>query len=218
MSGGQLPSVELLQSIILQELEQHGSIKDTRELPASLPVDAVQNDSRQSIGASTEAQGAVKGALDSLSIKEARFDHSSMFSPVADRRETKQMVKYDSVTLDSFVLTAEGAHIVQNGSHEYIVWSACPSADAEGISAKDIEAKVGKENAKVGQGKAMKNKWIAKKGAGFVRAVEQVNDETRQDLVNVEKGAQLDDKLLAELKKRKLVDKRSVCYSQTLLP
>ena len=33
---------------------------------------------------------------------------------------------------------------------------------------------VGDEAAKIGQGKAFRNKWIAKDGAGFVRAVSAV--------------------------------------------
>lgn len=82
------------------------------------------------------------------------------------------MVTFNQVNLDSYILTAEGSSIAQSGSHEFLVWSALPPVAAEsGLTAKEIEEKVGKDVAKVGQGKAMKNKWISKKGDTFVRAV-----------------------------------------------
>lgn len=82
------------------------------------------------------------------------------------------MVSFKQVNLDQSVLTAEGTAIAQSGSHEYRVWSVLPPATAEqGLTAKQIEEKVGKDTAKVGQGKAMKNRWISKKGDGFLQAV-----------------------------------------------
>jgi phenylalanyl-tRNA synthetase alpha chain len=82
------------------------------------------------------------------------------------------MITFKQINLDSHVLTSEGQLIAQNGSHEFLVWSALPPPTAEvGLTAKEIEAKVGKDTAKVGQGKAMKNKWVTKKGDGFLQAV-----------------------------------------------
>jgi phenylalanyl-tRNA synthetase alpha chain len=81
------------------------------------------------------------------------------------------MVKSEQVNAELHGLTAEGLSIAQNGSHEYLVWSALPPVDGTPLTAKEIEAKVGKDVAKVGQGKAMKNKWMVKKGDGFVKAV-----------------------------------------------
>jgi phenylalanyl-tRNA synthetase alpha chain len=82
------------------------------------------------------------------------------------------MISFKQINLDSHVLTNEGSLIATNGSHEYLVWSALPPPSAEaGLTAKEIEAKVGKDTAKVGQGKAMKNKWVTKKGDGFLQAV-----------------------------------------------
>lgn len=82
------------------------------------------------------------------------------------------MITFKQVNLDQTVLTAEGVSIAQSGSHEYRVWSVLPPPTAEqGLTAKEIEAQVGKDTAKVGQGKAMKNRWIVKKGDGFLKAV-----------------------------------------------
>lgn len=81
------------------------------------------------------------------------------------------MVVSEQVTVDVHGLTAEGNAIAQNGSHEYLVWSALPSLDGTPLTAQEIQTKVGKDVAKVGQGNAMKNKWVTKKGDGFVKAV-----------------------------------------------
>jgi phenylalanyl-tRNA synthetase alpha chain len=63
--------------------------------------------------------------------------------------------------------------------------------------------------AKAGQGKAFKNKWISKKGNNLVRLVDSIVDETQRDLKEVEASGTLSNaKLLAELKKRTLVDKQ----------
>lgn len=127
------------------------------------------------------------------------------------------MITFKQINQDSYVLTVEGSQIAQSGSHEYLVWSCLPSSAGEttpsGLTAKEIEEKVGKDVAKVGQGKAMKNKWIQKKGDTFVRAVDNVQDATQNDLVTVQTSASHpDDKLLRELVKRKLVEKKKTFY------
>ncbi|GAA5950639.1 hypothetical protein JCM21900_002537 [Sporobolomyces salmonicolor] len=198
-----VPAPELLQSVILHTLDAQGSIPDTRSLVLSIPSGvegstalppAADGTPASVVGSSLEAQNAVKGVLDSLLAKE--------------------MVTWKQITVDLHALTSEGSQIAQTGSHEYLVWSALPPAGSDaGLTAKDIEAKVGKEVAKVGQGKAMKNKWIAKKGDTFVRAVDSVEDTTRNDLLSVQSsGAHTDEKLLGELRKRKLVEKKKTFY------
>ncbi|GAA5955363.1 hypothetical protein JCM8115_001926 [Rhodotorula mucilaginosa] len=205
--AGLLPSTETLQLVVLHALEAPGSIPDSRSLRLALPTsvetdDAVklapleQAESAPVVGPSVEAQNALKSALDSLA--------------------TREMITFKQVNLDQTVLTAEGVSIAQSGSHEYRVWSVLPPPTAEqGLTAKDIEVKVGKDTAKVGQGKAMKNRWIVKKGDGFLKAVDQVEDVTQKDLLAIQStGSHADEKLLAELRKRKLVEKKKTFYYQ----
>lgn len=78
------------------------------------------------------------------------------------------MISYKTFTPESHVLTEEGSSIARDGSHEYRFWAALSS---EVRPLKDVEAALGKDVAKIGQGKAMRNKWVAKSGDGFVRAV-----------------------------------------------
>lgn len=82
------------------------------------------------------------------------------------------MVTYTTQETLSHVLTSEGASIALNGSHEARVWEALPAKGVgEPLTMKELEAKIGGEAAKVGQGRAFKNKWIAKEGSGFVKLV-----------------------------------------------
>ncbi|GAA5934576.1 hypothetical protein JCM10213_002017 [Rhodosporidiobolus nylandii] len=196
-----LPSTNVLQSVVLHALDRDGSIPDSRSLQLVLPAgvdDAAAlpppGAAANAVGGSVDAQNAVKSALDSL--------------------ERREMITFKQLTIDQHVLTGEGSQIAQNGSHEFLVWQALPEPSAEaGLTAKEIEARVGKEIAKVGQGKAMKNRWVVKKGDGFAKAVETVVDVTRNDLLSIQSsGGHSDEKLLAELRKRKLVEKKKTFY------
>jgi phenylalanyl-tRNA synthetase alpha chain len=63
--------------------------------------------------------------------------------------------------------------------------------------------------AKIGQGKAFKNKWLSKKGSNLVRLVDSIVDQTQLDLKQVQaEGTLQDAKVLTDLKKRKLVEKQ----------
>lgn len=65
---------------------------------------------------------------------------------------------------------------------------------------------MGADVAKVGSGNAFKNKWIKKDGDSFVLVAEDVKDNTREVLKGIQESKTLADaKLLADLKKRKLV-------------
>ncbi|GAA5898108.1 hypothetical protein JCM8208_000156 [Rhodotorula glutinis] len=188
-----LPPTESLALVILAALDTPaGRLDDSRSL--SIPADVGNATAPTTVGPSTEAQNAVKAALDSLT--------------------TREMVTFKQINLEQHALTVEGTQIAQSGSHEYRVWAALPPPGSEqGLTAQQIGDKVGKDVAKVGQGKAMKNKWVAKKGDGFLQAVATVVDETQKDLVAIQSsGSHPDEKLLAELRKRKLVEKKKSFY------
>ncbi|KAJ3357742.1 Phenylalanyl-tRNA synthetase, beta subunit, cytoplasmic [Allomyces javanicus] len=125
--------------------------------------------------------------------------------------ERREMITYETIEFDKWVLTAEGADIEANGSHEAKVFNAIP---ADGLAIGDLANKVGAESAKIGQGKAFKNKWIGKgKNGQLVRLVATIRDVTQEDLATIKKThAHPDAKVLAELKKRKLCDKEKVTH------
>jgi phenylalanyl-tRNA synthetase alpha chain len=83
-----------------------------------------------------------------------------------------QMIRYESHETISHVLTPEGAQIVLRGSHEALVWTALSVKEVGSpITPAQLKEVVGEEAAKVGQGRAFKNGWIAKHGNGLVKVV-----------------------------------------------
>jgi phenylalanyl-tRNA synthetase alpha chain len=67
---------------------------------------------------------------------------------------------------------------------------------------------VGAESAKVGQGNAFRKKWIKKDGDALVLVEKEVEDTAREQLRRIRdsaSAADLDAKMLADLRKRKLV-------------
>lgn len=84
------------------------------------------------------------------------------------------MITYETHETFLHVLTAEGALILQDGSHEARIWAALPlKGEGEPVTIAALINTLGEETAKVGQGRAFKNKWIAKEGNGFVKNVSQ---------------------------------------------
>lgn len=82
------------------------------------------------------------------------------------------MIRYTTQDTLSHVLTAEGAQIAQEGSHEARVWQALPmKGEGKALDRKTLEGLVGSEVAKIGQSNAFRNKWIGKEGDGFVKLV-----------------------------------------------
>ena len=82
------------------------------------------------------------------------------------------MITYTTQETVSHVLTPEGASIALNGSHEARIRMAVPSKGEEpSVTPKDLEKTLGAETAKVGQGRAFKNKWIGKDGNNLVKLV-----------------------------------------------
>lgn len=82
------------------------------------------------------------------------------------------MISYETHETTSHVLTPEGASIALNGSHEARVWAAVPvKGEGSPMTPKELEAKIGSDIAKIGQGRAFKNKWIGKEGDSLVKLV-----------------------------------------------
>lgn len=116
------------------------------------------------------------------------------------------MVKFESQEVEVWRLTPEGMHSAQHGSHEAVVFHAIP-ATPEGIPIATLQNNLG-EAGKIGQNIAFKKKWITKTPQNtLVRVVENICDETQQLLQRVCAGEILDADTMADLKKRKLVEK-----------
>jgi phenylalanyl-tRNA synthetase alpha chain len=83
-----------------------------------------------------------------------------------------QMIIYEPHESSCHVPTPEGSQILKDGSHEARVWSALPmKGQGAPLTLEQLKKVVGDETAKVGQGRAFKNGWIAKEANGFVKLV-----------------------------------------------
>ncbi|KAI9851587.1 MAG: Phenylalanyl-tRNA synthetase, beta subunit, cytoplasmic [Thelocarpon superellum] len=136
---------------------------------------------------------------------------STVVKAALDRLGSRDMVVYETIDREEAILTAEGAIIAQEGSHEAKVFEAVQKAVA-GLKIGDLPGLVGKESAKVGQGKAFKEGWVRKDKEGLLHAnTRSIKDTTREQLRTIqETKAYPDAKAIAELRKRKLVGLQKV--------
>ncbi|KAF2186755.1 hypothetical protein K469DRAFT_687107 [Zopfia rhizophila CBS 207.26] len=126
-----------------------------------------------------------------------------------DRLASRSMVQYETSDKEQIVLTKEAETIVQEGSHEFKVWDAVKQHG--GLPIKELSKYVSTDSAKVGQGRAFANKWIKKDGDKLVLVAEEVQDTAQELLKGIQETKSISDaKLLADLKKRKLITLQKV--------
>jgi phenylalanyl-tRNA synthetase alpha chain len=127
-----------------------------------------------------------------------------------DRLASRSMITYEQVEREEAFLEPEAEIIVTHGSHEARVFEAVRQA-VDGLSIQDLEGKIGdKTVTKLGQGKAFKEKWIKKDGAKLIALVESIDDVTRGQLKVIQEKRTHDAKIIADLKKRKLLNMQKV--------
>ncbi|OAA45377.1 phenylalanyl-tRNA synthetase alpha chain [Metarhizium rileyi] len=124
-----------------------------------------------------------------------------------DRLASRDMVKYETIDREEAILEPEGEQIAANGSHEARVFEALRTA-VEGLTIQELEEAIGDKNVvKIGQGRAFREKWISKTTDGkFKAAKESIKDTTKEQMQTIQSTkSHPDAKMLADLKKRKLV-------------
>lgn len=158
-----------------------------------------------------DKQNVIENSI-SLTLNEQPVDQLALLGAL-NSLKSKEMIDYTPIERINWILTEEGKQLAKDGSHEARVFAAVPAGD-EGLPIAELQNKVG-ASAKPGQGKAFKNKWISKKGANLVRLIDTIVDQTQNELKEIESTGTLGDaKVLADLKKRTLVDKqKSTSYS-----
>ena len=113
--------------------------------------------------------------------KSSNFDHESVVGAVKSLL-SEEYVETKDLSTNFCALTEEGKAILENGSHEVLVFKAV--VEAGNLSRADLEAKVGKKIAGFGMGKCMKAKWIKTDGGGLVplKKVDEVVDKVQEAL------------------------------------
>lgn len=100
---------------------------------------------------------------------EKGLDKSS-FDNTLKSLTAEEYIKLNVIERKEIELTDEGKSYAQNGSPEFQFVSNMVVGEVTSMS--QMEDKVGKQIAKIGFGKAMKQKWIKKEGNDFVRISE----------------------------------------------
>ncbi|EGF79764.1 hypothetical protein BATDEDRAFT_19849 [Batrachochytrium dendrobatidis JAM81] len=118
---------------------------------------------------------------------------------------SREILTYEPLVVEKWVLTDEGNSVADVGSHEARVFHAVPEGN-EGISIPEVTKIVG-ASAKFGQAAAFKAKWIGKNEKGnLTRLVSSITDQTQIDLKLIrDTGTHSDNALLKVLKKRQLI-------------
>ncbi|RUS69584.1 hypothetical protein EGW08_022654 [Elysia chlorotica] len=157
------------------------------------------------------------GTVDSTQLAEKLgVNHQTVVGAIKSLQSLFNVIKVEEKQSKRWQLTDEGNSILQNGSHEAVLFQSIPQ---EGIPQAKLMASG--PNAKVGFSKAMSAGWIAvdKKAEGgpkVIKKVESIEDVVQQCL---EKISKLDlsgvtDAQKNEYKKRKLiVEVKEVSYS-----
>ncbi|KAJ3258226.1 hypothetical protein HDU77_002398 [Chytriomyces hyalinus] len=161
-------------------------------------------DIQQLVLSTLDTKGAIEDSA-LLLFNGNPVDQSALLG-VLNGLTSREVVAFTILEVEHWVLTEEGSGIADEGSPEVKVFNAIPEGD-EGISIPALQKIVG-DSYKFGQGAAFKNKWIKKSAAGLARAVNSVSDNTQKDLLSIRNGNVLADKVMADYKKRKLVDKK----------
>jgi len=143
--------------------------------------------------------------LDSLQYaKEHEVSHEKLVG-ILKSLEAEEQVKTKGVKEEGWKLSAEAEKYVENGSPEFQVWNLLKEKGA--MDNASIAKALG-DVAKPGVSTAMKNKWIAANASKQMEiAAKDVKDDVQADL---KKLHSLDEKVRAELKKRKLIVQTSI--------
>ncbi|XP_066303843.1 phenylalanine--tRNA ligase alpha subunit-like [Branchiostoma lanceolatum] len=134
-------------------------------------------------------------------------DHQLVVGAVKSLQSLGDVITAEQCVSKWWELTGEGQLVVENGSHEAVLYRAIPP---EGVLQKKLMESI--PNAKVGFSNAMKKKWIHmdKTGANgpvvkqAVSAIEDDVQKTVQDIA-ANQGEGVDNKVKQEMKKRKLI-------------
>ncbi|KAL3903496.1 MAG: hypothetical protein SGILL_010422, partial [Bacillariaceae sp.] len=122
-----------------------------------------------------------------------------------------QYVVVEDLKASSYALTKDGESVLADGSPEFLVLKALNEADGGKLSIPDLQAKVGKDVAKVGMGPCKASAWCKMEGRDLVplKKPDEVQDTVKVALQALKdadfKADALSDADAKNFKKRKLV-------------
>uniref|UniRef100_A0A1L8DI45 phenylalanine--tRNA ligase n=1 Tax=Nyssomyia neivai TaxID=330878 RepID=A0A1L8DI45_9DIPT len=135
-----------------------------------------------------------------------REEHQKIIGALKSIEAHGDIIATNPTSRKTWSLTDEGRAVIENGSHEAVVFRAVPP---EGISQAELMKT--SANAKIGFSKAMSQGWIkVDKSAGaplVKRKVDTIEDTVQKHLVEIAAGDdyRIDENLKQDYKKRKLL-------------
>ena len=105
---------------------------------------------------------------------------SAILDPVLKSLVSEDFLVLEVIEKKQIELTEEGKSYAKEGSPEFQFVSAMKMGEKADLS--EMENRVGKQIAKIGFGKAMKEKWIKKDGGNFERVAENPVDKDKTQL------------------------------------
>jgi len=142
-------------------------------------------------------------------------DHQKIVGAIKSLESLGNLIQTEMKTVKQWQLSVEGERVVEQGSHEAVLYSAVPENGA-GITKQDLMKKVSPEVGKIGFSKALQSRWILidKSDGGLVkRKVDSIEDIVHKDLKSLKESSNtlnVSEKTLSEYKKRKLVEEKTV--------
>ena len=112
------------------------------------------------------------------------LDHAKVVGAIKSLL-VEQYVAAEDLKTSFYSLTKEGESIIADGSQEILVLKALNEAGK--LSMGDLQAKVGKNVAKIGMGNCMKAKWIKKDGGNLapLKKDDEVEDSVQKLLLEL---------------------------------
>jgi phenylalanyl-tRNA synthetase alpha chain len=148
--------------------------------------------------------------------EEAKIE-KDVLEPVLKSLSAEEYVTLNVIERKEIELTDEGKGYATNGSPEFQFITKMTFG--EKCEMATMEERVGKQIAKIGFGKAMKEKWLKKDGTGFERIAENPIDNDQTNLNKFMADTNLavhDSKVVDQYKKRKhLIVKSIKAYAVT---
>ncbi|OBA24728.1 hypothetical protein HANVADRAFT_54325 [Hanseniaspora valbyensis NRRL Y-1626] len=132
-------------------------------------------------------------------------------------------IKFETIENIYYDISSEGQDILNKGSYELRLLDILARIGQLSLKSKNDDLELSPSELKLGQAKAFRNGWISKTSEGNLEIKQGVEknslkDETKEQLLAIQAGKHdsIDNKTLADLKKRKLiVQKKDISYKVT---
>ncbi|CAG7834964.1 unnamed protein product [Allacma fusca] len=152
------------------------------------------------------------GSVSSLKLaQEFKEDHQKVIGAIKSLQSLGSVIQTEQDSINTLQVTAEGNLIIENGSHEVVIYKKTPETGS--IPLADLLSSVSETVGKVGLSKAVQLKWIKVESNAVSRVVTSVVDTIQQTLKEISAGSSnATEETLGDLRRRKLISASAQTY------